>query len=255
MISIESMATTKYATQGGMSARSALAMLSAALWSLHLRKAQMAKRIEVKRGDRYGQLTVIEEAEPIRTLDGHCQRLVLCRCFCGNTTSVRLVALRRTKNNTTSCGCLTGKTITHGWSAHPLYRVWTCMKRRCDDPSDRKYQDYGGRGISVCQEWYTMQTFIDWALANGWAKGLQIDRRENNGNYTPDNCRFVTQSVNMRNTRNNHLITFNGETLCLSAWAEKTGIGIQVLNQRINIKNWPVERALTEPVQPRRARS
>ena len=87
----------------------------------------------------------------------------------------------------------------HGLTHHLLYRVWDNMKERCTNPKVHDYPRYGGKGITVCEEWYDVRTFYDWAIANGWKKGLQIDRRDNDGNYEPDNCWFVTRTVNMNN--------------------------------------------------------
>ena len=85
---------------------------------------------------------------------------------------------------------------------HPLYNVWQNMKRRCDSPSLRQYKDYGGRGIFVCREWlHDFGAFFKWAISAGWGPGLTIDRRNNNGGYSPTNCRFVTRVIQGRNQR------------------------------------------------------
>jgi hypothetical protein len=87
----------------------------------------------------------------------------------------------------------------HGYRYYPLYQVWVNMKKRCYNKDNKQYKDYGGRGIIVCDEWMNPKIFIEWCLANGWEKGLQIDRRDNDGNYDPDNCRFVTPKENSLN--------------------------------------------------------
>jgi len=90
----------------------------------------------------------------------------------------------------------------HGYSYHTLYNVWNNMKQRCYNKNNSYYQNYGGRGITVCDEWKnSAKVFIDWALDNGWKKGLGLDRRNNNGNYHPDNCRFITHIENNHNVR------------------------------------------------------
>lgn len=90
----------------------------------------------------------------------------------------------------------------HGFSEHPLYASWITMKDRCFNPNNYRYKYYGGRGITVYKEWkHDAKAFIEWALAHGWEKGLCIDRRDNDGNYTPENCRFVGRGLNARNTR------------------------------------------------------
>lgn len=93
----------------------------------------------------------------------------------------------------------------HGYTKkgnhHPLYRVWSSMKQRCYDKKSHNYKYYGGCGISVCQEWLNPKTFIEWCLSNGWEKGLELDRKDNNGIYEPSNCRFITSKENKQNTR------------------------------------------------------
>ena len=131
-----------------------------------------------------------------------------CRCDCGN--EIQVVGVSLTRGNTRSCGCLQKERFTnrtHGMSGHPLYGVWTGMLQRCFNHKDRKYPDYGGRGIGVCDEWRrSFQAFAEWSLANGYAivsgKGrLTIDRRDNDLGYAPDNCRWVTYAVQNGNRR------------------------------------------------------
>lgn len=142
-----------------------------------------------------------------------------------------------------SCGCLLRE---HLHKCHqqryygvyaiktPLYRVWASFRNRCNNPKSRPYHNYGARGISICAEWDDYKTFVDWAMANGYKKGLEIDRINNNGNYEPSNCRFVTPMVNTRNRRINRYFCVNGETLCMSAWAERIGVRADA------IKKWLV---------------
>lgn len=116
--------------------------------------------------------------------------------------------------------------ITHGLYAtnKRLFSIWQSMKSRCENPNRVKYKDYGGRGIKVCAEWMNAENFVRWALQNGYAEGLQLDRIDNDGNYCPENCRFVTPKENSRNRRNTKSLTINGETRCVSEWCEITGI-------------------------------
>lgn len=115
---------------------------------------------------------------------------------------------------------------THGISTdHPdLYGVWCSMKSRCENPNRPKYKDYGGRGIKVCEEWHDVGVFAEWAFANGYKPGLQIDRENNNGDYCPSNCRFVTPKENSRNRRNTKRLTVNGITKLVVEWCEQLGI-------------------------------
>jgi len=95
---------------------------------------------------------------------------------------------------------------THGLSSHPIYNVWAGMKTRCYNPNYQQWKDWGGRGIRVCAEWReSPKAFIEWALENGYKKGLTIDRKENDGDYTPDNCRFIIRAENGRNNRQTKL--------------------------------------------------
>lgn len=132
-------------------------------------------------------------------------RYGLYRCECGKEFKTQT---RKVKNGTTqSCGCLQKKKAkeyqtTHGLSGHPLYKVWKQMRARCNSKSNKSYQYYGGRGIKVCKEWDTsFDNFYVWAYGSGYTFGLTIDRKDNDGNYEPSNCRWVTQEVQARNTR------------------------------------------------------
>lgn len=103
---------------------------------------------------------------------------------------------------------------------HALYRTWSTMIHRCEDAKRTKYRDYGERGIKVCKEWHNPNIFIDWAENNGYAPGLQLDRINNNGDYCPNNCRWVTPKENSRNRRNTVFLTIHGETKCVAEWCE-----------------------------------
>lgn len=110
----------------------------------------------------------------------------------------------------------------HGaWTRHKsLYMVWNSMIHRCYDESREKYSSYGGRGITVCDEWKDPNTFIDWAESNGYENGLQLDRIDNDGSYCPNNCRWVSRKENCRNTRRNKFITLDGKTKTIAEWCE-----------------------------------
>ena len=133
------------------------------------------------------------------------RRYGLYQCKCGNTTRAQMTQVK--SGHTKSCGCLQKEAaITyqtkHGLHSHPLYSVWKGMNARCNSKTNKAFPYYGGRGISVCDEWKKdFKTYYDWAIANGYEKGLTIDRRDNDGNYTPENCRFTTPMVQARNTR------------------------------------------------------
>ena len=122
----------------------------------------------------------------------------LCRCDCGCVLPIKTRSLKR--GVSVSCGCVLPKK--HGYSKSKLYIVLYNMKSRCYNKNANNYEDYGGRGVSVCEEWLgDTRNFISWALVNGYSPELQIDRRDNDGNYTPSNCRFVTRLTNNHNQR------------------------------------------------------
>lgn len=116
-------------------------------------------------------------------------------------------------------------TTIHGGRRSRLYGVWCNMKERCYNPHNKSYERYGGRGISMCQSWKdSFASFQSWALSHGYEENLTIDRIDNEGNYEPFNCRWVTQARQNRNYSRNHFITYNGKTQCLADWADEYGI-------------------------------
>lgn len=197
-------------------------------------------------GQKFGRLTVIKE-----TRDKKGWLVWLCQCECGNLTKVPASALIR--GRTKSCGCGKGR-FTHGLSRgangkhSPLYKIWIQMRQRCYNPKNKSYKDYGGRGITICEEWDNYEAFHNWAIANGYKRGLTIERINNNDSYSPSNCKWVPQSMQLKNIRNNRYITFNGITKTLADWGRITGINPRTISSRID-NGWPIEKALTEPVR------
>jgi hypothetical protein len=137
---------------------------------------------------------------------------------------------------------------THGMSRTRIYRIWSGMKGRCCRPSSSGYNDYGGRGITICDEWKNdFTSFYSWAIENGYNDSLSIDRIDVNGNYEPNNCRWATQHEQRINQRQIS-ITYNGETKSLLEWALKTGISYEVLNYRVR-SGWKPKEILTTPAK------
>lgn len=204
----------------------------------------MGKFIDLT-GQRFGRLNVVGFAR--KTKDR--QFMWKCKCDCGNEVYVRGYSLR--SGNTRSCGCLQVETNiklrqTHGMAHTRLYNVWVGMKGRCSSPSSGCYKYYGGRGIRVCDEWQNFTPFYEWAINNGYQDNLTIDRIDVNGNYCPNNCRWITAKEQSNNTRRNHYITFNGETKTLKEWAKQLHICHTSLIERLD--RWDsVEDALTIP--------
>jgi len=121
--------------------------------------------------------------------------------------------------------------IIHGLSKHPIYTVWRCMKNRCFNKSNHRYKDYGGRGISICKKWLIAKNFLNDMLPT-YKKGLQLDRINNDGDYKPSNCRWVTPSQNQRNRRYNYMVKFKGSIIGLAECSELLNIGCNVLKYR-----------------------
>ncbi|KAB2699361.1 hypothetical protein F9K79_09715 [Ochrobactrum sp. Kaboul] len=172
-----------------------------------------------------------------------------CQCDCGNTKVVSISKL--TSGNTKSCGCLrselvTAKNMKHGQKRHPLYSVWRSMKNRCYNPEFNQFKDYGGRGIKVCPEWLDdPAAFIAWGEANGYRKGLDIDRENNGWNYSPQNCRFVSRKTSNRNRRNCRYIDTPAGRMMIAEAVEVSGLSRSLIYYRIG-KGWPTDR-LFEP--------
>lgn len=170
-----------------------------------------------------------------------------CKCDCGTEKEVRADHL--VNGCSLSCGCLSKeKATTHGKSKTRIYKIWLQMRRRCYDSNQKNYELYGGRGITVCDEWeHDFMTFYNWAMINGYKEDLTLDRIDVNGNYCPENCRWATKKVQANNRRNNHLITHNGETHTVAEWSEIANIPYVTLEHRINA-GWNTHDALTTPI-------
>ena len=142
---------------------------------------------------------------------------------------------------------------THGQRHTHLYKVWCAMKERCNNPHNKSYKRYGNRGIKVCSEWETsFSAFYEWAKASGYDEGLTIDRINNEKGYSPENCRWVTTAQQNRNYSRNHFLTYQGQTLCIKDWAEKTGINQATILFRLKAGK-TIEQALS-PVDGRTTR-
>ena len=149
-------------------------------------------------GQKFGRLTVIERVENNK----HGKARWKCECECGNDVFIPTGDLK--SGRTQSCGCFNKERTkesrtTHGLTDHPLYRVWSNMRKRCYGTNNPAYATYGARGIQICDEWLDdFQVFYDWAISNGFSEGLSIDRIDNDGNYEPSNCQWITISENIR---------------------------------------------------------
>ena len=188
-------------------------------------------------GRKFGKLTVLE----FDRMGPRGRAYWKCRCDCNDEVS-NFISVRQDgliSGHTTSCGCRTiealrNRITKHGDCETRLYSIWRAMKHRCDNSNEPSYRNYGGRGISVCDEWYDYETFRDWALDNGYDDDLSIDRIDVNDGYYPENCRWVDAVVQGNNRRNNRFITYAGETHTISEWARLFEVHYETLRHRIN---------------------
>lgn len=176
-----------------------------------------------------------------------------CVCDCGKKIAVRTSVLSA-KPPQQSCGCQRVNTLKntftkHGKAKTRLYYIWQHMKSRCYNKNDEKYKYYGGRGITICDDWLNdYSAFETWAIANGYDEQAEfgkctIDRIDNNGNYCPENCRWVDLLVQANNTRHCYNIYYNGESHSISEWARILNINYGTLRDRLIRYGWSIDEA------------
>ena len=149
------------------------------------------------------------------------------------------MAMRRQKIHITAYKTLKGKA-----RVVALYEVWRSMRQRCYNPNNKSFRHYGGRGISICEEWSKFIIFRQWALSAGYGKGLSIERIDNDGHYCPENCTWIPIGEQAANQQKTIHITFNGITMCRKHWANHLGVNQYTLKYRL--EHWPLEKALTK---------
>lgn len=204
------------------------------------------KYVDLK-NQKFNRLTVLERDE------NKWNRVMWkCRCDCGNIISVSTNSLKN--GNSKSCGCyklesFTKITTKHHLSNTRIYNIWKDMRKRCNNPNSSNYKNYGGRGITICDEWQNnFMSFYTWSMNNGYSDNLSIDRINVSGNYEPSNCRWVDRKTQNSNTRQNHFITYNGKTLTITQWGKEYNIDPHLLRYRLK-KGWSIEKALTTPTR------
>ena len=194
-------------------------------------------------GQVFGRLTILGffKDEPRQNIYARCQ------CACGSPPRyVRSDTLR--DGTSKSCGCLQKEACTtHGAWGKPLFNVWRAMMSRCYKPKDKRFSRYGGRGISVCERWHNVNHFIS-DMTSGYEQGLQLDRINNDGHYTPDNCRWSTTKQQTRNYSRNVILEHDGKRMCVVDWAIECGIPATVLYDRV-ARGWSAHKCLTQPVK------
>ena len=198
------------------------------------------KKIQDLTGQKFGRLTVIKRVE--NSKHGHI--MYLCQCECGKQKNI--IASSLLSGHTKSCGCLNKEVITkHGLIHHRIRSIYKGMKERCYNSHCKKFKYYGGKRIKICDEWLNdLKNFYNWAMINGYQDNLTIDRIDSNGNYEPNNCRWIDMKMQLRNTSRTKMITFNNETMCLKDWAKKLKINYRTLQYRLS-NGWTIEETLT----------
>jgi len=189
-------------------------------------------------GLQFTNLTVIERVE-----NRNKKVMYKCLCSCGNYMITDMSHL--TSGHTKSCGCLT---LLHGMSQTYIFRIWSSMVQRCTTTTHKQYDYYGGRGITVCNEWINDFNKFYEDMGDRPTEQHSLDRENNELGYSKANCRWATRKEQQNNIRSNVLLTCNNETLTLAQWSEKTGINYHTIRNRIE-RGWSIERTLTEEVQ------
>lgn len=195
-------------------------------------------------GQKFGRLTVVrfDHKENGR-------KYYLCQCDCGNFKIVSNHSLK--SGNTKSCGCLHKEILIqrnkdnriHHPENERLLRIWRAILHRCYKETDEHYDYYGGRGIKVCDDWHNFETFQEWALANGYADNLTIDRLDGNKDYCPNNCSWATMTVQNNHKSDTKWLTYKGKTQSLSDWCRELGLDYFRTKARLNSLGWSVEDA------------
>lgn len=192
-------------------------------------------------GKRFGRLTVIQRGEAL----GRKGVYWLCLCDCGNKCTILGNAL--VTSHTTSCGCyskeVSKRAKIHGLCHTKEHAIWKAVRQRCNDKNASNYYRYGGRGIKVCPEWDNFQNFYAWCKESGFKEGLTIDRINNDGDYSPANCRWVDKITQGNNKSNNRKVFYKGELLSLMQIERLTGIDHRTIGFRLN-SGWATEQAV-----------
>lgn len=214
-----------------------------------------ARRTVDLTGQRFGRLTVLERSKNQKKKG----TVWTCKCECGSLVDVSAGHLK--DGHTKSCGCLVkekasyrishaSRNVKHGMTNTRIYRIYHKMYLRCYSKDNPAYHNYGGRGITICQEWlgeHGFENFADWSMKNGYADNLSIDRKDNEKGYSPDNCRWATAKEQANNTRSTVFLTYKGETKSASEWSEITGIRQDTLTYRKR-HGWTDEECIEIPL-------
>lgn len=205
----------------------------------------MSKLIDIT-GNRYCKLVVLKRLENAKGGIPVWE----CLCDCGNVTRVRGNNLK--SGAVKSCGCLKKEakpTLRHNMSKTRLYREWASIKRRCYTKSDKGYKNYGLRGIKMCDDWKnSFESFMKWALENGYTDALTIERIDVNKDYCPENCAWIPFDEQQKNRRTCRYFRYKGKEKNLSEWCKELGLSYKNVHNRIYKLGWTFEKAISEPV-------
>jgi len=191
-------------------------------------------------GKKFGKLVALKKIDNLKWI---------FKCECGKEVSI--LKGNVLSGHTKSCGCLK---IKHGHYKTRLHNIWSGIKARCSNKKDVHFKIYGLRGIKVCEEWKnSFQNFYDWAIKNGYQEHLTIDRIDVNGNYCQENCRWATPKEQANNRRNNHKITYNGETHSETEWEKILGFNRCTFYNRKK-KGWNIEKIINTPIKKQKRR-
>ena len=208
----------------------------------------MPKKSENLIGEKFGMLTVISQSNSNKQK----RRMWICRCDCGKLKEKAVTTHDLKSGAVRSCGCLYYKSNKlnskkHGKTRSRLFVIWSGIKSRCTYEKNIEYKNYGGRGITVCDEWAKdFMTFYNWSMANGYQDNLTIDRIDNDKGYYPDNCRWVTMREQQNNRKNNRKIMYENKEYTVSKLSEKLNIPYATLLWRIN-NGWKLEELSLTP--------
>lgn len=197
-------------------------------------------------GEKFGMLTAISPAYR----DEKGRWVWLFQCECGNTVERKLGTMSKAQKDgvNSHCGC-SPALKTHGLSKsfQKLYWVWKAMRQRCNNPSCKDFPHYGGRGITVCEDWGKFENFHQWAVSSGYREGLTIERKNVNDNYCPENCTWIGNEYQSRNRTDTVSFMYDGEMRDIRELSEISGIDYYTLKGRLTQYGWSLERAMNEP--------
>ena len=194
-----------------------------------------------------------------RLIPNRKQPYIQCRCDCGTVSEV--LARDLTRGASGSCGCYSREVTSriktthggtcgssHGVKRKPIYSRWKAMRSRCNTHSHTSYAQYGGRGIGICPEWDSFESFRAWAIPSGFKEDLELDRIDNNADYSPGNCRWVTSKQNKNNKKQSLYLTAFGETKTLLDWTQDRRCAAVYMTVHSRLRNgWSAEKAISTP--------